>query len=73
MNSSAAPCGNSEEPESSDEITIRKVIDKSINGFNRVNQSVENIRLSYLGKYPISDVEAYRDRSEEICKIKEAI
>ena len=50
VDSSASRCGKSEEPESSDEITIRKVIEHSVNRFNGVNQSVENIRLSYLAK-----------------------
>ena len=38
---------------------------------NGVNQSVENIRLSYLAKYPINDV--WMDRLGAIFKIKEAI
>merc|ERR1740124_1249392 len=72
VDSSAARCGKPEEPESLDEITIRKVIGKSVNGFNGVNQSVEKIRLSYLAKYPINDV-YHSCRADAICKIKEAI
>ena len=71
VDSSAARCGKPEEPESLDEITIRKVIGESVNGFNGVNQSVEKIRLSYLAKYPINDV--HWNESGIICKIKEAI
>ena len=72
VDSSAARCGIPSQPQSSDEITIREVIDKSVNGFNGVNQSVENIRLSYLAKYPINDVYVYR-RPKAIRIIKEAI
>ena len=73
VNSSAARCGKPEEPQTSDEIMIRKVIGKTVNGFNRVNQLVESIRLSYLAKYPINDVEWYGDKSGAIRKIKQAI
>merc|ERR1740124_1688175 len=74
VNSSAARCGKPKEPVSADEIAIRKVIGKSGNGFNRVNQSVENIRLSYLAKYPINRCQSsYGDKSGAIRKIKEAI
>merc|ERR1740124_447927 len=52
VDSSAARCGKPGETQSSDEIMIRKVIDKSVNGFNGVNESVEKIRMSYLAKYP---------------------
>ena len=51
---------------------IRKVIDKSANGFNGINELVEDFRLSYLAKYPINDVN-WNYRSEAIRKIKEAI
>ena len=54
VDSSAARCGIAGQPQSSDEISIRKVIDKSVHGFNGVNQSVENIRLSYLVKFPLN-------------------
>ena len=73
VDSSAARCGIPAQPQSSDEIMIREVIDKSVNGFNGVNESVENIRLSYLEKYPIDDFKWYGDKSGAICKIKEAI
>ena len=43
VDSSAAQCGKLEEPQSQDEINIRKVIDKSVNGFNGVNHSVEKL------------------------------
>ena len=72
VDSSAARCGKPGKPQSSDEIIIRRVIDKSVNGFNGVNQSVEKIRLLYLIKYPIDYVHT-RFRSEAICKIKDAI
>jgi len=72
VDSSAARCGIAGQPQSSDEIMIREVIDKSVNGFNGVNQAVETIRLSYLAKYPINDVYS-GDRSGAIRKIKEAI
>ena len=72
VDSSAALRGKPEEPESFDEIMIRRVIDKSVNGFNGVNQSIENIKLSYLIKYPINDVcMSYRPGVTH--KIKEAI
>merc|ERR1740124_1335447 len=51
---------------------IREVIDKSVNGFNGVNQSVEKIRLSYLAKYPMNDVDP-RFKSSAISQIKKAI
>ena len=73
VDSSAARCGKPGEPPSSDEIAIREVIGKSVNGFNRVNQAVENIRLSYLAKYPINNFQSYGDQSGAIRKIKEAI
>ena len=72
VDSSAARCGKPGEPPSSDEIAIREVIGKSINGFNRVNQAVENIRLSYLAKYPINKF-YLPDKPGAIRKIKEAI
>ena len=72
VDSSAARCGKPEDPVSSDEIMIRKVIRKSVNGFNGVNESVEKIRLSYLVKYSINDVNPSQ-RSGAIRKIKEAI
>merc|ERR1740124_1557746 len=50
---------------------IRKVIGKSVNGFNGVNESVENIRLSYLVKYRMNRIDW--DRPGAIRKIKEAI
>merc|ERR1711957_1078989 len=59
VNSSAARCGKPEDPVSADEIMIRKVIENSENGFNGVNQSVECIRLSYLAKYPMNDIQNY--------------
>ena len=72
VDSSAARCGIPGQPQSSDEIMIQKVIDKSVNGFNGVNQSVEDIRLSHLAKYPTDLV--YSDlRSGTIRKIKEEI
>jgi len=73
VDSSAARCGKPKEPQSSDEIAIREVIGKSVNGFNRVNQSIENIRLSYLAKYPINNIQRYGDKPGAIRKIKEAI
>ena len=73
VDSSAARCGKPDEPVRTDEIMIREVIDKSVNGFNGVNQSVENIRLSYLAKYPINDVQWYGDKSGAVRKIKKAI
>ena len=73
VDSSAARCGIPGQPQSSDEIMIREVIDKSVNGFNGVNQSVENIRLSYLAKYPVNKFRCYGDRSGAIRKIKKAI
>merc|ERR1740124_1086557 len=63
VDSSAARCGIKGKPKGADEIMIREVIDKSVNGFNGVNQSVERIRLSYLAKYPINDV-------RQVCKSK---
>merc|ERR1740124_775136 len=69
VDSCAARCGIPGQPQSSDEIMIREVIDKSVNGFNGVNQSVERIRLSYLAKYPINN----NFKSEAIRKIKEAM
>merc|ERR1740124_1618513 len=60
VDSSAARCGIAGQPQSSDEIMIREVIDKSVNGFNGINEAVENIRLSYLVKYPINDVHPQR-------------
>merc|ERR1740124_2055812 len=72
VDSSAARCGIPEQPQSSDEIMIREVIDKSVNGFNGVNQSVKKIRLSYLAKYPINDVDQ-NFKTEAISKIKKAI
>merc|ERR1740124_1540776 len=71
VDSSAARCGIPGQPQSADEIMIRKVIDKSGNGFNGVNESVEKIRLSYLVKYPINGVVV--DLPVAIRKIKEAI
>ena len=73
VDSSQARYGRLGEPQSSDEITIREVIGKSVNGFNAVNQSVENIRLSYLAKYPINKVDYLGDKQGGIRKIKEAI
>merc|ERR1740124_2134118 len=73
VNSSAARCGKPEEAVSLDEKTMRKVIENSVNGYNGINESVERIRLSYLVKYPINDVEWYGDKSGAIRKIKEAI
>jgi len=54
---------------------IRKMIDNSLNGFNGANVSVENIRLSYLAKYPMNDVTNYDNGSRLVAirKIKEAI
>ena len=72
VDSSAAQCGIPGQPQSSDEIMIREVIDKSVNGFNGVNQSVEKIRLSYLVKYSINDVHPQR-KSIAISKIKKAM
>merc|ERR1740124_604084 len=74
VDSSAARCGIPGQPQSSDEIMIRKVIDKSANGFNGVNQSVEQIRLSYLAKYPMNNVD-YNTfyKSKAIIEIKKAI
>merc|ERR1740124_1330120 len=72
VNSSAARCGKPGQPQSKDEIRIRKVIENSVNGFNGVNESVEIIRLSYLAKFPIKDVWK-DDRLGAIRKIKEAI
>ena len=71
VNSSAARCGIPGQPQSSDEVTIQNVVDKFVNGFNGVNQSVEMIRLSYLAKCPINDV-GY-NRKGEIRKIKDGI
>ena len=51
VDSAAARCRILGQPQRSDKIMIRKVIDKSVNGYNVVNQSVEDIRLSYLVKY----------------------
>jgi len=51
---------------------IREVIDKSVNGFNGINEAVENIRLSYLVKYPIQVVSSSQ-RFRVIGKIKKAI
>ena len=59
VDSSAARCGIPGQPWSSDEIMIQKVIGYSVNGINGVNQSVENIRLSYLEKYPINKIQWY--------------
>ena len=56
VDSSMARCGKPGQSQGSDEIMIRKVIENSFNGFNRVNQSVDIIRLSYLAKYPIKKV-----------------
>merc|ERR1740124_559751 len=74
VDSSAARCGKPGQPQGSDEIMIRKVIDKSVNGFNGVNESVEKIRLSYLATYPINNFSTYGGtKSKAIRKIKEAI
>merc|ERR1740124_1932157 len=73
VDSHAARCGKPEEPVSADEIMIREVIDKSVNGFNGVNTSVERIRLSYLAKYPMNKFKAFGDISGAIRKIIEAI
>merc|ERR1740124_344249 len=73
VDSSAARCGKPGESQSSDEIAIREVIDKSVNGFNRVNQAVENIRLLYLAKYPINRIHEHYDKSGAIRKIQKAI
>merc|ERR1740124_247265 len=73
VDSSAARCGKPEDPVSADEIAIRKVIGKSGNGFNRVNESVEKIRLSYLAKYPMNRCGLQSDKSGAIRKIKEGI
>merc|ERR1740124_2113491 len=78
VNSSTARCGKPEDPVSPDEIAIREVIGKSGNGFNRVNESVEKIRLSYLAGYPIDKFLKYGsynwcDKSGAIRKIKEGI
>ena len=51
---------------------IQKMIENSVNGFNEVNNSVEDIRLSYLAKYPINDVH-FSCQPDAIRKIKEAI
>jgi len=72
VDSFAARCGKSEEAQGPDEIMIRKVIDKSENGFNGVNESVEKIRLSYLAKYSIDDVVPDK-KSYAIKIIREAI
>jgi len=71
VDSSVARCGKLGQPQTSDEIMIRKVIENSVNGFNGVNESVEIIRLSYLAKFPINRV--VYDRPGAIRKIKEAI
>ena len=73
VDSSAAICGIPGHPQSADEIMIRKKIDKSVIGFEEIDQSVEYMRLSYLANYPINDVEWYGDKSGAIRKIKEAI
>merc|ERR1740136_478582 len=78
VDSSAGRCGKPEDPVSADEIAIRKVIGKSGNGFNRVNESIEKIRLSYLAKYPIHRFlkfgsYSWCDKSGAIRKIKEGI
>merc|ERR1740124_969107 len=73
VDSSAARCGKPEDSVSADESAIREVIGKSGNGFNRVNESVEKIRLSYLAKYPLNRCGAWVGKSEAIRKIKEAI
>jgi len=70
VDSSAALCGKPGEPQGSDEIMIRKVIDNSLNGFNGANVSVENIRLSYLAKYPMNDVTNYDVGSQESLKAR---
>merc|ERR1740124_889836 len=68
----AARCGIPGQPQSSDEIMIREMIDKSENGFNGINKSIEEIRLSYLAKYPVNDIHAWY-RKDAIRKIKKAI
>ena len=56
VDSSAALCGKAEDSESPDEKMIQKVIDKSEYRFNSINQSIEDIILSYLVKYPINKI-----------------
>merc|ERR1740124_1116569 len=72
VNSSAARCGKPGQSQSPDEIMIRKVIGKSVNGFNGINKSVEIIRLSYLAKYPMHNIDPI-NKLEAIRKLKEAI
>ena len=62
-----------EETVTSDEIMVRKIIDRFVIGFEEIDQSVEYMGLSYLANYPINDVEWYGDKSGAIRKIKEAI
>merc|ERR1740124_1372479 len=64
VDSSAAGCGKPGQPQGSDEIMIRNVIENSVSGFNGVNQSVENIRLSYLAKYPMNRIRVRRTKPE---------
>ena len=70
VDSFAARCQMPEKPVHAEEIMIRKVIDRSVIGFEEINQSVEYMRLSYLAKYPINDVEWYGHKSGAIHKIK---
>ena len=75
VDSSAARCGKSGALVSADEIMIQKVIENSVSGFNGVNKSVEDIRLSYLAKYPTNKVTNDKGGSKSVAirKIKEAI
>ena len=71
VDSSAARCGLPKEPHGLDEISIQKVINASVNGFDSVNESVERIRLSYLANYSIDSISYYK--SDATHNIKEAI
>ena len=73
VDSSMDRCGNLEEPEISNEVTIQKVFGKSVNGFNGVNQPVEKIRLSYLAKYSRNKSRWWGNKPGSIRKIKEEI